>query len=248
MEGSDGMINFNVIDNFGQSTDNKTLGEKIKLEFSIQNSGQGSYLVKTKIYPYLGKDFLSEIINSYVSQTLNFKKFCICDYIFDKQQNIEIIMKKNGKEIITETTLDAIVKAKITEVKYEEGEILKIKAEKLGNSTKLLEVDISCDLNILNNLDYFTSNQVYYFITNNNRILCKSPPIKNDGTFEKNKIPIILLKPNYQLSFYSHKKKCKLISFQKYIDEIERNKTLKLEFPTTKGNYILIDNSKITNK
>ena len=72
--------------------------EKIKIEFAIQNSANGSYSIQAKLYEEQVIDFFSEIKESYVKQNLNFEKFFVCDFIFGKEQNLKITLKKNNPE------------------------------------------------------------------------------------------------------------------------------------------------------
>ena len=73
----------------------KNSKEKIRIDFSIENSSNGNYSVQAKLYnDEQVLDFFSEIKESFVKQTLNFEKFFSCDFILQKQQDIEINLKK----------------------------------------------------------------------------------------------------------------------------------------------------------
>ena len=166
--------------------------EKIKIDFSIENSGSGCYSIQAKLYEDQVMDFFSEQKESYVKQTLNFDKFFICDFIFEKEQNIKIVLKKNGEEKKFMTTLGTIIRARNSKViyKYEGDESLIIKAEKLRKSEDLLDVKYILKENSLQK-NYFVNNKFFYFITCTNQKVYKSSFITKDGTFDNIYIHII---------------------------------------------------------
>ena len=66
--------------------------EKIKLEFSIQNSTQAFYSISVKLFGEQNIDFSSENKQSFAENIMNFEKFFVCDYYFEKQQYLQIRM------------------------------------------------------------------------------------------------------------------------------------------------------------
>ena len=224
------------------TNNSKNQSEKIKLIFYVQNSGEGCYSVQAKLYEEQALDFFSEIKESYVKETLVFDKFFVCDFIFEKQQNIEIILKKNEKEIKFKTTLAAIVGSRkcTTVYKYAGDESLVIKAEKLGKIQDSLDVKFVFKETDPNG-KYFVENKIYYFITCNNQKIYRSSLISNNGTFESIYIPNCLLQPKYTVTFYN-KNHQRIFQFEKTTDQVKAG--VKSQFKL--NNYIvLVDNSEI---
>ena len=221
--------------------------EKIKIEFAIQNSANGSYSIQAKLYEEQVIDFFSEIKESYVKQNLNFDKFFVCDFIFGKEQNLKITLKKNNKEIKLITTLGRIVSSKNSTVvyKYAGDELLIIKAKKKGKYEDLLDVKFQIILKE-NNLQqyYFSNNKYYYFITCNNEKVYKSSLISNDGTFENIYIPTCILQPNFMVSFYNSENQL-IISFNRNTDDIKSNQKFQLAIPLMNKVLYLEDKSQI---
>ena len=58
-----------------QSDDLNSLREKLKLEFSIQNSKQFNYSINVKLFDEQNIDFISENKESHAEPVLNFEKF-----------------------------------------------------------------------------------------------------------------------------------------------------------------------------
>ena len=221
--------------------------EKIKIEFAIQNSANGSYSIQAKLYEEQVIDFFSEIKESYVKQNLNFDKFFVCDFIFGKEQNLKITLKKNNKEIKLITTLGRIVSSKNSTVvyKYAGDELLIIKAKKKGKYEDLLDVKFQIILKE-NNLQqyYFSNNKYYYFITCNNEKVYKSSLISNDGTFDNIYIPTCILQPNFMVSFYNSENQL-IISFNRNTDDIKSNQKFQLAIPLMNKVLYLEDKSQI---
>ena len=216
--------------------------EKIKIIFSIQNSGEGCYSIQAKLYEDQALDFFSEIKQSYVKGTWVFDKFFLCDFIFEKEQNIEITLKKNEKETKFQTTLAAIIGSmnRTLVYKYAEDESLVIKAEKLAKIQDSLDVKFVFKETDPNR-KYFVDNKIYYFITCNNQKIYKSSLISNNGTFESIYIPNCLLEPNYKVTFY-YKNHQRMFQIERTIEQIKKCK--KSMFKLNK--YLsLIDNSQI---
>ena len=94
-----------------QNDDLNTLKEKVKLEFSIQNSSKGVYSISAKLYDEKNVDFTSESKESLHEVLLRFEKFFVCDYYFERQQKLQIIINKNNKPITINTTMGCIIGA-----------------------------------------------------------------------------------------------------------------------------------------
>ena len=92
---------FSGIEIFETPVDHKkdlNKGEKIKLEFSIENPGKGSYSIQTKSYEGQVCDFSTEMKNSNIKETIKFEKFFVCDFKFQKIQEVIITISKIMKK------------------------------------------------------------------------------------------------------------------------------------------------------
>ena len=70
-------------------------GEKIKLEFSIINPTNASYSMQAKLYDNKVIDYNSETKTAQ-NNILIFENFLLCDFFFEKEQKLFIILKKNN--------------------------------------------------------------------------------------------------------------------------------------------------------
>ena len=224
--------------------------EKIKLEFCILNSKKGSsYSIISKIYEDQLIEFRTGIIKSDSQQTLTFNKFMICDYFFEKQQDLMITIKKDQQIIDYKTTLGSIIGSKNCSFifKYNNNESLMIKAEKLAQTEEVLNIrffwqESAGDINYFVNKD----NKMFYIIFSNNKQIYSSPLITNLGIFEPIQIPICLLEPFYTVTFYTPDKKL-ITSFDKRLDDLMSENKLQLKLPLPNNHLLLLyDNSIIT--
>ena len=223
--------------------------QKLKLEFSILHANKGIYWIQAKLFEYVKHEFLgyiSEIKRNNEKQKIVFEKFFNCNFYFGKEQELIIILSKNGNEIKIKTTIGEIVGSNNCTFceKYFEDEELCIKAEKLGNEEDILNVNFSLKHN--SDKEYFINNKFYFSIKCGANDIYESAQIEDDGTFKPCNIPIYLLHPSYTISFFNLKNKF-LFSFQKKIDEIKLKQQSIKEIKLENDNYIILqDNSEIT--
>ena len=222
----------------------KKKGEKIKLEFSIINPEYENYSIQVKLYDNQVIDFNSEIKNALARES-NFDKFLLCDYFFQREQKLNINLKKNGIQKEFKTTLGNIIGLFSGNFiqKISQNEFLKIKATKMGKNDDVLKINF---LMIKKTLDtnFFVFNKYFYTITNNNKMLYTSEVIHNNGTFLPVQIPTSLLQPFYTINFYNMQKK--LISFNKTIKGIKYDSNKIKEEMHIDNGLSFIDNSIIT--
>ena len=221
--------------------------EKIRIDFSIANSSNGSYSVQAKLYDRQVLDYFSETKQSFIKQDINFEKFFVCDFIFEKQQDIVITLKKNDEEIKINTTLGGIVGSRDSKViyKYAGDESFIIKAKKLGNYEDLLDVKfILRENNQLGESNFFVKNKFFYFITCNNKKVYKSSFISKDGTFENIYIPTCLLQPYYSVYFYNSFNQ-PIFHFNNSIKNIKSNQKIQFKIPVNNKAFYLEDKSVI---
>ena len=232
--------------NIGEN-DIESLNEKIKLEFSLQNVKDGyTYNINAYLLDRNGNCFISEQKQSHTNNNINFEQFYICDYFFEKEQKIKIIINKNSQQIQIETTLGCIVGSRYCTFvrRYVENEVLVIKAEKMGKSDSFVDIKFSFKEKEYSN--FFMNNKIIYLITCKDHKLYSSEAINNEGTFNSIEIPICLLSPFYTVSFFNCYNQL-IGSFNKSIDELKiKQDKPQLQIPISNNNYLfLYDNSEI---
>ena len=232
--------------NIGEN-DIESLNEKIKLEFSLQNVKDGyTYNINAYLLDRNGNCFISEQKQSHTNNNINFEQFYICDYFFEKEQKIKIIINKNSQQIQIETTLGCIVGSRYCTFvrRYVENEVLVIKAEKMGKSDSFVNIKFSFKEKEYSN--FFMNNKIIYLITCKDHKLYSSEAINNEGTFNSIEIPICLLSPFYTVSFFNCYNQL-IGSFNKSIDELKiKQDKPQLQIPISNNNYLfLYDNSEI---
>ena len=236
------------LDKQGSNSNDKKSGEKIKLEFSIINPSNAIYLIQAKLYDNQVLDYNSEVKTSNVINKLIFEKFLLCEFFFERQQNLIITLKKNNYQININTTLGSIIGINHCTFKHKinENEYLMIKAENVAQIDESLKIDFSLkEKNSSKN--FFVENKYLFIITNNSQKLYQSEYIHNNGAFNPINIPIALLKPYYTINFYNSRNQLIATINETLTDKyLQKNKPSKL-IPI--NNYLfLYDNSTITKK
>ena len=224
------------------------LKEKVKLEFSIQNSSKGFYSINAKLNDEQNIDFCSEIKESFHNPTLKFDKFFVCDYYFEKPQNLQIIINIDNNPININTTLGCILGSRncTNSYKYNENETLIIKGEKMGKNDGYVNIEFFVKENGNDQSNYFINNKLIYEITCKNKKLYSSEEINNEGKFAPVQIPFCLLDPFYTVSLYNSFDQL-VGTFNKTIKEINLSQdNIELKIEIANNNYLyLYDNSEI---
>ena len=232
-----------------QQDDINNLREKIKLEFTIQNSSNAFYSINVILFDEQNINFNSENKQSHAELSLKFEKFLVCDYYFEKQQNLQITINKNNQPININTTLGCIIGARHSTYtnKFLGNETLIIKGEKMGQNDDFLEVKFALKENGNDYSNYFSNNKMTFIITCKEKKLYSSEEISPDGKFAPVKIPICLLMPFYTVSFYNVYNQL-VTSFNKTIQEVVNSKEkLQLKIPINNNNFLyLYDYSEIS--
>ena len=228
--------------------DLESLNEKIKLEFLLQNVIDGSiYSINATLLDRDVSSYISEKKYPHTNNSIYFENFYVCDYYFEKEQNIQIIITKNNTPITINTTLGCIVGSRNCTFikKFEGNETLLIKAEKMGKNDTFVDIKFVLKENGNDYSNYFQNNKILYVIICKDRKIYSSEAINDGGTFDTIEIPSCLLQPYYTVNFYN----CynQLIStFNKKVDEIKSQDKLQLKIPIYNNNYLfLYDNSEI---
>ena len=226
--------------------DLENLNEKVKLEFILENVGQPfSYFIQAKLFGSNISDYNSEQKLAHTNNKIIFENFFVCDYYFEKEQNIQIIIYKNEKPITINTTLGCIVGSRHNTFirKYEGNETLVIKAEKMGKNDIFVNIKYEMKENGFDNSNYFINNKLFYVITCKNNKIYSSEAINNEGKFNPVEIPACLLEPYYTVSFYNSYNQL-MSSFNKKVEEINTNQDnqdkLQLKIPIYNNNLLFL--------
>ena len=250
MEKNKSIKYFNNIDsekNF-QNDDISSLNEKLKLNFYLQNTQKGNtYSISINLIDGKKIKFNSENKKSQQNGKIIFDKFYVCDYFFEREQKIQIIINKNNSQMKIDTTLGCIVGSRFSTfiTKYFKEESLIVKAEKIGKNNAVINLKFYLKMDEKNS-NYFSKHKLIYLITCKEQKLYSSEEISSDGTFYPIEIPICLLQPFYTFTLYDSHHKL-LYTFNKNIVDIktEPNK-LQTKILVSKNNYLyLYDNSEI---
>ena len=228
--------------------------EKIRLEFSLQNCKNGDkYSINALFLEKEGKeekDFKSEEKTSKDDEIV-FENFYICDYYFEKEQNMQIIVyREDQKPFYIITTLATIVGSKHSSFmrEIENKEKLIVKAVKLGNDKSYINININIKNNEPDN-DYLKKNSLIFVITSNNRKIYSSESSSTEGNFDQIKIPCFILSPGYNVDIIRVKNNKVLASYNKLIEGLHFKKTnsnnnLQIKIPFSKEESISVyDNS-----
>ena len=242
-------INVSEKKNVVGSDDMDELREKVKLEFTIENSATANYSIYANLFDEQNINFSSENKESHSEPVIKFEKFLVCDYYFEKQQNLQITINKNNYPITINTTLGCIIGARHSTYinKYAGNETLIIKGEKMGQNDDFLDMKFVLKENGYDQSNYFFNNKITYIVTCKDKKLYSSEEISNEGKFETARIPTCLLMPYYTVSFYNAYNQL-TGSFNKTIQEIDSSKDkLQLKIPIINNNFLFVyDYSEIT--
>ena len=242
-------INVSEKKNVVGSDDMDELREKVKLEFTIENSATANYSIYANLLDEQNINFSSENKESHSEPVIKFEKFLVCDYYFEKQQNLQITINKNNYPITINTTLGCIIGARHSTYinKYAGNETLIIKGEKMGQNDDFLDMKFVLKENVYDQSNYFFNNKITYIVTCKDKKIYSSEEISNEGKFETARIPTCLLMPYYTVSFYNAYNQL-TGSFNKTIQEIDSSKDkLQLKIPIINNNFLFVyDYSEIT--
>ena len=242
-------INVSEKKNVVGSDDMDELREKVKLEFTIENSATANYSIYANLLDEQNINFSSENKESHSEPVIKFEKFLVCDYYFEKQQNLQITINKNNYPITINTTLGCIIGARHSTYinKYAGNETLLIKGEKMGQNDDFLDMKFVLKENGYDQSNYFFNNKITYIVTCKDKKIYSSEEISNEGKFETARIPTCLLMPYYTVSFYNAYNQL-TGSFNKTIQEIDSSKDkLQLKIPIINNNFLFVyDYSEIT--
>ena len=224
--------------------------EKIKLEFSLKNcSSKTKYNINAVLLEKEDKDFNTEekIPNN---NELTFDNVFICDYYFEREQKIQIIIyNEDSPPVTVMTTLAEIVASKhsLFVKQFENKEKLIVRAEKLGTGKSYINIKINIKINDPSS-DYLIKNKLIFILNCKNRKIYSSESISDNGQFDQIKIPCSLLTPEYTVNICDPNNNDEIKgSYTKKLESIKNNQSsggLQLKIPISKKITLSIyDNS-----
>ena len=181
---------------------------------------------------------------------ITFEKFYVCDFFFEKEQKIQIIIYRDETPITLMTTLATIIGSKKSTFmkQIEDKEIIEIKAAKLGKDKAFVNINISLKSDDNNN--YFKNNTIIFKIKNNNKKLYSSEFLSKEGLFKQVNIPCFLLKPQYTIDIINCDNNQIKGNYTKTIEQLRLRKNsynnLEFKIPISKNLSLSIyDNSQL---
>ena len=200
-------IYFQKIDSDKIKTDDTFQNFKtpVKLEFTLKNLKAGNnYKIEVDSSGSLN-NFYTEEITSPKSGIISFNNCYICDYVFERQQNINIkVYKKGDFAGYSQIPLGLIVGSPqgiySTRIKYSNEIYITIKAMGLTDTNSFMDINFSAQ-----NLDSdFTEikNKISFRISGKSgNIIYQSESVDYKGGFDSIQIPLALLEPSFNIIF-----------------------------------------------
>ena len=227
----------------------ENLNEKIKLEFFLQNTKENIiYCINAELIDRNGDKYFSEKKSCSKNNNIMFENFYVCDYYFEKEQKIQIIISRNNSKIALNTTLGCIVGSRYCTFirKLETSEILIIKAEKMGKSDLYVNLKYSLTEKYNKFSNYFKKNKIMYVVTCKQRKIYSSELIDDEGNFNNIEIPAYLLKPFFTVNLYNKNNQL-IYNFDRKVEDINPNLNRpELEITISNNQFLyLLDNSEI---
>ena len=181
----------------------KDMKTKVKLEFEIENIEiNHKYQLEAKFLEGQTKLFSTETVQSHLNRII-FNSCYICDYFFEKRQNLQISLIKDFKKIGTiQLPLGQIIGSPGSTFKQliDNNSFIIITAQGISDSDAYLEFNFSTQC--ISHFDFSRLNEkISFLITSNGKKLYASESISNSGRFDTIKIPAALLDKGFTVSF-----------------------------------------------
>jgi len=182
----------------------QNMKSKVKLEFTIENIEiNHKYKIEAKfLSSHFTDNFTTEAVNSH-NKIIIFNSCYICDYFFEKRQNLQIsLIKDSQKEGSIQLPLGQIVGSRGSTFKQKIGKkaFIIISAQGISDVNEYLEFNFSTKA-----ISYFDfskpSDKISYLIASNGKKIYSSESISNYGNFESVKIPVALIDKGFTISF-----------------------------------------------
>ena len=239
----EGIMNENQLNH----DDFQNMKSKVKLEFIIENIEiNHKYKIEAK---FLNSQFTDVFTTETVKSRNNiiiFNSCYICDYFFEKRQNLQIsLFKDSQKEGSIQLPLGQIVGSRGSTFKQKIGkkEFIIISAQGISDQKAYIEFNFTAQC-----ISYFDfskiSNRISYLITSNGRKIYSSESISSYGNFEPKKVPVALIDKGFIVSFLDCNKKVLVYKNESIQSFIASNGNVYLGLNVNKQNLNIINNSR----
>jgi len=198
--------NINTKQNENESFNFKNMKSKVKLEFAIENIEiNHKYKIECKFFePY--DTFSTETVLSNKNLII-FNACHICNYYFEKRQNMQISLIKDFQNKGTvQVSLGQIVGSPGSSYRQliDQSSFIIVTAEGITDTNSYIEFNLSAQNN--SNFDFKNiSDRISYCVISNKRKIYSSESISMNGNFDKIKIPSYLLDKGFTVSFLNSK-------------------------------------------
>ena len=188
----------------------QNMKSKLKLEFTIENIEiNHKFKIEAKFLDSQFTDvFTTEEVKSH-NNIIIFNSCYICDYFFEKRQNLQIsLIKDSQKEGTIQLPLGQIVGSRGSTFKQKIGNnsFIIITAQGISNENAYIEFNFSTQC-----ISYFdfnkASDRISYLIASNGKKIYSSESISSYGNFEPKKIPVALIDRGFTVTFLDSNKK-----------------------------------------
>jgi hypothetical protein len=183
---------------------------KIKLEFTIENIEiNHKYSIEAKFLNSKFTDvFTTETVTSH-NNIIIFNSCYICDYFFEKRQNLQIsLIKDSQKEGTIQLSLGQIIGSRNSTFKQKIGKNTFIILSAQGISDENAYIEFNFSTQCISYFDFNNiSDRISYLIISNGKKVYSSESISSYGNFEPTKIPVGLIDKGFRVSFIDSNKK-----------------------------------------
>ena len=219
----------------------------VKLEFTIEGcENRHKYQILVEMSD---NNERSSTEVAYAQQRiLTFNTCYICDYFFERQQYLFIQLLKDGNiEGSIKPTLGIIVgslNSTYRTVIGSKNENIIITAQGIKDIESYIDFDFL--VKSLNNIDFSDiKNKISFKISNQGRLVYQSEPISFYGKFEKKRIPVALIEPNFTVTFLNNKQDVLAFKDETINSFTEEKNPNYLGISLNKNNMSIINNSKL---
>ena len=231
--------------------DFQNMKTKVKLDFKIGNvETNHRYQIKAKLLENKYSDFFTtETVNSH-NNVIIFNSCYICDYFFEKRQNLHIILFKDSKEEGNiQLPLGQIIGSHGSNYKVQIGRVsyITISAEGINDSKSYVEIKFKSQQ--ISFIDFSKpSNKISYLITSNERKIYESESISSSGIFKSITIPTSLIEKGFTISFLDSRQKTIAYKNESIQSFIQPNNGIYIGLNVNGKGLNIINESKITRK
>jgi len=224
----------------------QNMKSKVKLEFTIENIEiNHKYKIDAMLLNSQFTDgFSTETVNSH-NNIIIFNTCYICDYYFEKRQDLQISLFNNSqKEGTIKLPLAQIVGSRGSTYKQKIGKnaFIIISAQGISDDNAYLEFNFTTKC-----ISYFDfnkiSDKISYLIISNGKKIYSSESISSFGNFEPIKIPVALIDKGFTVSFLDSNKEMLGFKNESIQSFIASNGNIYLDLNVNKKQLSIINNS-----